>query len=352
MNVKQTQNSFPIGSCISHTNIEKTRFVDFFVKHFNWAVFQYELKWNHTEEERGKFDYKKVDKLLAFCHQHRIKTRGHCIFWEEKEFIQEWVQDLSDSDLRKAILKRLKDLLTRYKGQFEHYGVNNEMLHETYYRERLGDEIRVTMYKTAKELDPKATLFVNDYHIEDGRDAHSTPEKYIEHISELRARGAPVEGVGIQGHVRSPVVGEIVCSALDKFVESKLGLPIWFTELDFSHLNERFKADDLEVMLREAFAHPAVEGIMFWGNEEGKKKWNNAHWWNAKGDLNEAGRRLLALKEEWMSNEKGKINNQGQFKFRGFQGDYKVDVQIGSNRISKVFEVPKGESPLVVPINL
>ncbi|KAI8550146.1 hypothetical protein RHMOL_Rhmol06G0082000 [Rhododendron molle] len=148
-----------------------------------------------------------------------------------------------------------------------------------------------------------------------------------------------------------PVVGEIVCSALDKFVESKLGLPIWFTELDLSHLNERFRGDDLEVMLREVFAHPAGEGIMFWGNKEGKKKWNNAHWWNANGDLNEAGRRLLALKEEWMSNEKGKIN-QGQFKFRGFQGDYKVDVQISSNRISKVFEVPRGESPLVVPINL
>lgn len=352
MSVEQTQNSFPIGSCITHTDIEKENFVDFFKKHFNWAVFQYELKWDHTEKERGKFDYKKVDKLLDFCHQHSIKTRGHCIFWEEKEFIQEWVQDLSDSDLRKAILKRLKDLLTRYKGKFEHYDVNNEMLHETYYRDRLGDEIRVTMYQKAKELDPNATLFVNDYHIEDGRDAHSTPEKYIEHISELRARGAPVEGVGIQGHVRSPVVGEIVCSALDKFVESKLGLPIWFTELDFSHLNERFRADDLEVMLREAFAHRAVEGIMFWGNEEGKKKWNNAHWWNAKGDLNEAGKRLLALKEEWMSNEKGKINNQGEFKFRGFPGYYKVDVQIGSNRISKVFEVPKGESPLVVPINL
>ena len=65
-------------------------------------------------------------------------------------------------------------------------------------------------------------------------------------------------GIGIQGHIDSPV-GPVVSSALDKL--GTLGLPIWFMELDVSSTNEFVRADGLEVMLHEAFAHPGVEGI-------------------------------------------------------------------------------------------
>jgi GH35 family endo-1,4-beta-xylanase len=45
----------------------------------------------------------------------------------------------------------------------------------------------------------------------------------------LQEQGAPVGGIGIQGHINSPI-RPIVCSPLDKL--GILGLPIWFTELD------------------------------------------------------------------------------------------------------------------------
>jgi len=56
-------------------------------------------------------------------------------------------------------------------------------------------------------------------------------------------------------------VGVIVCAALDEL--EILGLPIWFTDLDVSAANEHVRADDLEVMLGEAYA--SVEGIALWG---------------------------------------------------------------------------------------
>jgi hypothetical protein len=43
-----------------------------------------------------------------------------------------------------------------------------------------------------------------------------------------------------------------------------LGIPIWITELDVTADNEHVRADDLEVILREAFAHPKWEGIVLW----------------------------------------------------------------------------------------
>ncbi|KAI9071224.1 hypothetical protein K1719_046808 [Acacia pycnantha] len=307
---------------MSRTNIDNEDFVDFFVKHFNWAVFGNELKWYWTEAQRGSFNYKDADDMLALCQKYKIETRGHCIFWEVDGVVQQWVKSLSKDDLMKAVQNRLTGLLTRYKGKFKHYDVNNEMLHGSFYQDRLGKDIRASMFKNAHQLDPSATLFVNDYHVEDGCDTRSNPEKYIQHVIDLQKQGAPVGGIGIQGHIDSPV-GPIVCSALDKL--GILGLPIWFTELDVSSTNEFVRADDLEVMMREAFAHPSVDGIMLWGFWELFMSRNDSHLVNAEGDINEAGKRFLALKQEWLSHRHGHVDEEGQFSFRGFHGTYDVE---------------------------
>ncbi|XVF64260.1 hypothetical protein PTKIN_Ptkin09bG0154100 [Pterospermum kingtungense] len=347
--VLQTQNSFPIGSCINRTNIDNEDFVDFFVKNFNWAVFGNELKWYWTEAQQGNFNYKDADDMLALCQKYKMETRGHCIFWEVQDTVQQWIQALNKNDLMTAVQNRLTGLLTRFKGKFRHYDVNNEMMHGSFYQDRLGKDIRANMFKTANQLDPSPTLFVNDYHVEDGCDPRSSPEKYIEHIFGLQEQGAAVGGIGIQGHIDSPV-GPVVCTALDKL--GVVGLPIWFTELDVSSVNEYVRGEDLEVMLREAFAHPAVEGVMLWGFWELFMSRDNAHLVNAEGEINETGKRFLALKHEWLSHAHGQLDEQGLFKFRGFHGTYVVEVFTPSKKVSRTFIVDKGDSPLVVSIDL
>ncbi|MBA0565999.1 hypothetical protein Golob_010851, partial [Gossypium lobatum] len=306
--VEQIQNSFPFGSCITRSSIDNEDLVRFLVKNFNWVVFGNELKWSWTEPQQGNFNYKDADDLLDFCKNNNLEVRGHCIFWEVEYAIQPWVQGLNKSDLTTAVQNRLTDLVTRYKGKFRHYDVDNEMLHGSFYKDRLGKDIQATMFRTSHQLDPSATLFVNDYHIEDGSDVRSSPEEYIRQILDLQRQGAPVGGIGLQGHIDSPV-GPIVSSALDKV--GTLGLPIWFTELDVSSANEFIRADDLEVMLREAFAHPAVEGIILWGFWELYMSRENAHLVNAEGKINAAGKRYLALKKEWLSRARGYIDVQG-----------------------------------------
>ncbi|XP_022638234.1 uncharacterized protein LOC106765206 isoform X2 [Vigna radiata var. radiata] len=347
--VRQTQNDFPIGTCISRSNIDNEDFVDFMVKHFNWVVFGNELKWYWTEPQQGNFNYKDADDLLSLCQKHNIQTRGHCIFWDVEGVVQQWIKSLNKNDLMTAVQNRLNGLLTRYKGKFSHYDVNNEMLHGSFFQDRLGKDIRANMFKTANQLDPSATLFVNDYHVEDGCDTRSSPDKYIHHILDLQEQGAPVGGIGIQGHIDSPI-GPIVSSSLDKL--GILGLPIWFTELDVSSINEYVRADDLEVMLREAMAHPALEGIMLWGFWELFMSRDNAHLVNAEGDINEAGKRFLALKQEWLSHSRGHVDEQGQYNFRGFHGTYNVQVVTPSKKISKTFVLDKGDTPMVVSIDL
>nr|GMC54409.1 endo-1,4-beta-xylanase 1-like [Ipomoea batatas] len=221
--VRQTQNSFPFGSCISRGNIDNEDFTEFFVKNFNWAVFGNELKWYSTEPEQGKLNYKDADELLEFCTRNNI-------------------------------------------------------------------QVRVVI-------------------VSSGRPAHT-----------------------VQGK--------------DQTVR------FWFTEIDFSSTNEYIRADDLEVMLRECFAHPAVEGIMLWGFWELFMSRENSHLVNAEGDLNEAGRRYLALKDEWLSHSHGHIDAQGHFSFRGFHGSYELEIIGMPKRFTRTFVVEKGDDPLVIPIDL
>uniref|UniRef100_M8CZM5 Uncharacterized protein n=1 Tax=Aegilops tauschii TaxID=37682 RepID=M8CZM5_AEGTA len=340
--VVQVENSFPIGACISKSSIQNPAFVDFFTKHFDWAVLENELKWYYTEPVQGQVSYADADELIAFCDRLKKPVRGHCIFWAVENSVQPWVRALNTEQLRAAVESRIRGLVSRYSGRFPQYEVNNEMLHGAFFRQRLGDDIDAHMFRETAAIDPAPALFVNDYNVESANDPNATPEKYVALITDLQRRGAAVGGIGVQGHVTYPV-GDVICDALDKLAATEL--PVWITELDVSAADEAVRADDLEVVLREAFAHPAVEGIMLWGFMQG-------HMWRSHGqplnaDVNADG-------TEWTSHARGKVDANGHFKFRGFHGKYVVELAAGAGgkQVRRAFDVHKGDEPLVVDMNL
>ncbi|WVZ69962.1 hypothetical protein U9M48_018674 [Paspalum notatum var. saurae] len=353
--VVQLDNSFPIGSCINGGVIQDPAFVDFFTNHFDWAVFENELKWYWTEANRGQLNYADADRLLDFCDRAGKPVRGHCIFWAVDAEVQQWIKDIADEDgadqLMAAVQARIRGLLDRYRGRFPHYDVNNEMLHGRFFRDRLGDGVAAMMFREAARLDPAAALFVNDYNVECGGDPSATPEKYVELVRDLQRGGAQVGGIGLQGHFTNPV-GEVVCDAMDK-LSAATGLPIWITELDVSEPDEALRADDLEVVLREAYAHPAVQGIVFWGFMEGHMWRQDAALVGADGAVNGAGRRFLDLRREWTTDARGRLDGDGQFKFRGFHGTYVAQVTTATGaKMLKAFTVDQGDNALVLDIEI
>ncbi len=85
----------------------------------------------------GQFNYKDADELVNFCTEHKIPMRGHCIFLEVECNCQDWLKTLTPTELADALQNRAIELLSRYKGKFKHYDVNNEMLHGCFFRDRL-----------------------------------------------------------------------------------------------------------------------------------------------------------------------------------------------------------------------
>ena len=86
----------------------------------------------------------------------------------------------------------------------------NEPLHATYLSSVVGDSINLDCFKWARSADPDAELFINDYNVEyNWGDA----AEYRDMILDLKSKGAPITGVGMQAHFwqdMRPQVEELV----------------------------------------------------------------------------------------------------------------------------------------------
>lgn len=214
------------------TNIFSFRFQNWFTERFNAAVFENELKWYATEPEPGKINYTVPDQMLEFIRAHQIIARGHNIFWEDPKYTPKWVVNLTENELQSAVNSRIQSLMDKYKGEFIHWDVSNEMLHFDFYEERIGPNATLSFFETAHKSDPLATLFMNDYNVvETCKDVNSTVDNYISRLRELKKGGVTMDGIGLEGHFTVPNL-PLMRAILDKL--ATLRLPIWLTEIDIS----------------------------------------------------------------------------------------------------------------------
>jgi GH35 family endo-1,4-beta-xylanase len=357
VDIRQTHQAFPFGAAMSWVLLRNERYAEFFRDHFNWAVFENESKWYSNERIQGREGYRAADALLTWCKANDIPVRGHCIFWEPARWQPRWLRDLSGDQLRQAVEKRLESAVTHFRGKFVHWDVDNEMLHGKFFKDGLGESIWPWMFKRTHELDPDAKLFVNEYNILSVDQAFKQvqTDEYVASIRRLIDQGAPIHGVGIQGHLwHEDILANpgVLKKRLDKIAALKL--PIWISEFDVADEDEKSCADKLELVYRTVYSHPAVEGIIMWVFWAGNS-WRGPNAGLAHRDwtLNEAGKRYEALMEEWSTEISGRTDTDGVLSFKGFHGDYEAKVtKADGTELNATFSVEKGKEPQEVKIRL
>src|SRR5690606_2315757 len=144
-------------------------------------------KWASMEPRKGDVDYRTVDGILQWTEDNKIPLRGHNLFWGIERFVQPWVKELSDDELRETIKRRAETITAKYKGRFAEYDLNNEMIHGNYYEQRLGPDITKLMSEWALVGDPDAKLWLNDYDILTG----NRLADYMAQIRRFLAQGVP-----------------------------------------------------------------------------------------------------------------------------------------------------------------
>jgi endo-1,4-beta-xylanase len=316
-----------------------------FLQNFNAAVTENAVKWGNMERTKGEVNYKIVDAILNWTEENHIPLRGHNIFWGIPQFVQPWVKELDDSELRQTLQNRAESLTSRYKGRFAEYDLNNEMIHGNYYEERLGPEITGLMARWAHNGDPDARLWVNDYDILTG----NMLTKYMAHIRKLLKENVPVAGIGVQGHLHGEKFDrQQLKNALDSL--ALFNLPVRITEFNMPGQRSKFykqkineltpeeellKAGELVDYYRICFSHPAVEGILMWGF------WEGANWIPASSLFKRDWSPTPAAEAyhtlvfgEWWTKEKGITGDDGMLTIRAFYGKYKITVDGYSKEVA------------------
>lgn len=318
---------------------------------FSTAVTENELKWQNIVGHK----YTKSDALVQWLNENEIPTRGHVLIWPGKQYLPKHVVDLPPAEMKAEIERHIKETAARYRGKLIDWDVINEPFTNHFVMDQLGNEVMVDWFKLAHAADPEAKLYINDYSILASGNMLDTPHQqhYYETIKYLVDNGAPIHGIGMQGHFGTSVTSpENLLKILDRY--AAFGLRIKVTELDMNMDDEELRADYMRDFHIALFSHPAVDGILQWGFWEGAHWIGNAALFARDWSIRPHGQAFIDLvHRDWKTQVQAQATDaKGETSVRGFHGNYEVSVTNAAGQtITKTVELPAGGTLITVQLN-
>jgi endo-1,4-beta-xylanase len=143
---------------------------------------------------------------------------------------------------------------------------------EDFWRLCLGDDYAEKAFRWAREADPEAKLFYNDYH-----DEYFNPkgQAIFAFVSAMRERGAPIDGIGLQCHFSLSYLDMSypgidfslgsISETVDSWIEA--GLEVHVTEADVGMRSgeEGEQADFYAGLLAATLLKDGVSTFATWG---------------------------------------------------------------------------------------
>jgi endo-1,4-beta-xylanase len=153
----------------------------------------------------------------------------------------------------------------RYKGRIGGWDVVNEALNDDgsmrqspWYR-IIGEGYILKAFEFAHEADPEAELYYNDYSLEN----QAKRKGAVDLIRKLKAAGAPITGIGLQGHMKldQPSAGQ-EAETIEAF--AALGIRVNISELDVDILPRTAPRDSADISATaagNAQSNPYTNGL-------------------------------------------------------------------------------------------
>ena len=229
-----------IGAALNQAQIEGTDAASLAIvtQHFNSITSENILKWALVHPEPARYDFAASDRFVSLGQAHDMLIVGHTLVWHQQT--PAWVfTDASGKQAdRAAVLDRMRAHITavvgRYRGRIHAWDVVNEALEEdgtlrrTPWLAAIGDDYIARAFALAREADPNAELYYNDYNL-------WKPAKRagaIALVNRLRQQGVRVDGIGEQAHwgLMEPPIAQIDVSIGELATGS--GARVALTELD------------------------------------------------------------------------------------------------------------------------
>lgn len=307
-----------LGSAIDLRAVEPAQDVlDLVARECSAVVPENAGKWKWIEPVEGRYRWGAMDRTVAFARAHGMQVNWHVLLWQngglpdfmklpasqgpspspEAASYHSASGTLSPRNWRTRFSRFVEAIAARYGDSFHRIDVANEVflpadrgaeeVDEHGFRKgnwwqvaggAEGPEWVDTFFHIARRAFPSARLVVNEFGIEQANDRHrSKRAALIRWLAGARARGCPVDGVGLQSHL---VLGETYDTAgMAGFAReaSRHGLSLHVTELDVNgrqvarsmplerqdRAAARLAAHHVETLL--AHAGGGLAEISFWG---------------------------------------------------------------------------------------
>ncbi len=231
-----------MSAAVDPAHFPEAAYAETLTREFNMVEPENVMKWRNTEPGRGQFTFEAGDQVVAFAEAHRMKVRGHNLLWAVRN--PAWLAQghFTPPELREIMHQHIARVAGHYAGKVFAWDVVNEafdkrggLSHSIWYdRPGIGLKSRGTAYieqafRWAREADPTALLFYNDYAAE-GLNAKS--DAIYAMVKDFKRRGVPIDGVGLQMHLS--LDDAVRLSSLDANISrlAAAGVQVHITEMD------------------------------------------------------------------------------------------------------------------------
>ncbi|MGX7673693.1 non-reducing end alpha-L-arabinofuranosidase family hydrolase [Plantactinospora sp. DSM 117369] len=232
-------------------------------REFNQVTAENEMKPDATQPNRGQFNFTNGDRLVSHAQSHGMKVKGHTLAWHAQQ--PGWMQSLSGSALRQAMIDHITGVVTHYRGKLDSWDVVNEAYADgngggrrDSNLQRTGNDWIEVAFRTADAADPNVKLCYNDYNI-DNWSAAKTQGVY-NMVRDFKQRGVPIDCVGFQTHFTG---GSSYPSNYRTTLSSfaALGVDVQVTELDITNAD----VNQYRNTVNDCLAVARCTGITVWG---------------------------------------------------------------------------------------
>ena len=287
---------FLVGVSLNPRNVRNAAEQDLIRQQFNSVTCENVMKPKEIHPSANVWKWEEADRIANFCRENGIKMRGHCLVWHNQ--FSDWMlyDEMGNFVDKEVFYARLKDhiqkVMTRYKDVIYAWDVVNEAMSDggpNPYRESklyqlCGDEFIAKAFQFAREADPKAILFYNDYNECDPRKS----KNIYNMVLKMRSEGVPIDGIGMQGHYNiygptveeldaalslyAPLVEHIHVTELDVRVNREMGGQLRFSQegLAISDSVQNLHAQQYERLFKTFRKYrDKIDCVTFWNLHDG-----------------------------------------------------------------------------------
>jgi endo-1,4-beta-xylanase len=275
------KNGYLFGAAAAEVIDKDAAYRDLYVTQTKIITTDVALKIGRIAPQPGPKHFESADRLLAFCDQHGITMRGHCLIWNE--WNPAWVTNMTVNERRMYFDSYIEEVVARYSGKLQSWDIVNEPFwpgHNAPGGFRLGpwydafgpDYVR-RAFERAARVDRTTKFVLNEAQTErDDELGLAVRRGLLKLVADLKNAGVRLDVVGLQGHLQPQYPHDP--GRFNEFLHTLagLGVDIYITEFDVSDdvFPDDIEARDAAVartarqFLEPTLRHPAVKALITW----------------------------------------------------------------------------------------